>query len=150
MIEFATKLLELLPKAIAWAEAQSRIILEQGMPLPAPGISDARIVGVANPELIRVALVPSLPLPDDEDLRAFAMQTGLLGPELHGMTLGHGIFVVHGHVTGQLLSHEYRHVYQYERAGSIAAFLADYLQQIGSVGYLDAPLEIDARNHEIQ
>jgi len=80
VIEFATKLLELLPKAIAWAEAQSRIVLEQGMPLPAPGISDARIVGVANPELIRVALVPSLPLPDDEDLRAFAMQTGLLGP----------------------------------------------------------------------
>ena len=40
------------------------------------------------------------------------------------------------------------HVYQYEKAGSIAAFLPQYLQQIAIVGYANAPFEIDAREHE--
>lgn len=40
----------ILPKAIAWAEAQSRLIMEHGFPLTAAGITDARTVGVATPE----------------------------------------------------------------------------------------------------
>jgi hypothetical protein len=47
-----------------------------------------------------------------------------------------------------LLSHECRHAYQYETYGSIAAFLPVYLDQIASVGYLDAPFEQDARTNE--
>ena len=46
------------------------------------------------------------------------------------------------------LSHEFRHVYQYEAAGSIAAFLPVYLQQIVAFGYANAPFEADARAHE--
>jgi hypothetical protein len=40
-------------------------------------------------------------------------------------------------------------VHQYERAGSIAAFLPVYLQQIVELGYNNAPFEIDARSHEL-
>lgn len=150
MIDFAARLPEILPKAKAWAEAQTKLILKQGSPLPTPWLSDARRVGVEAPENIRIVLVPRLPLPDDDELREIALQTGLLSPETAGLTLGHGIFIVDGHVTRQLLTHEYRHIYQYEKAGSIAAFLAVYLEQITSVGYYEAPLEIDARKHEIQ
>ena len=66
-----------------------------------------------------------------------------------GLTLGYSIFIVNGHVNDRLLSHELRHVQQYERAGSIAAFLPTYLSQIVDLGYENAPFEIDARAHEI-
>jgi hypothetical protein len=65
-----------------------------------------------------------------------------------GLTLGHAVFVRRGHDSWRLLSHEFRHVHQYEQAGSIAAFLPVYLQQIVQFGYANCPLEIDARNHE--
>ena len=65
-----------------------------------------------------------------------------------GLTLGYSIFIVRGHMSPRLLSHECRHVYQYETAGSISAFLPVYLQQIATVGYQSAPFEQDARAHE--
>jgi hypothetical protein len=49
----------------------------------------------------------------------------------------------------RLLSHECRHVHQYEAHGSIAAFLPVYLEQIATVGYRNSPLEQDARAHEV-
>jgi hypothetical protein len=39
-------------------------------------------------------------------------------------------------------------VYQYERAGSIAAFLAKYVPDVIEFGYRDAPDEVDARAWE--
>jgi hypothetical protein len=54
-----------------------------------------------------------------------------------------------GQGSNRLISHECRHVHQYEVAGSIAGFLPLYLQQIVSYGYEQAPYEIDAREHEI-
>jgi len=99
-------------------------------------------------ELIRVAKVPRLPLPEDPELQQAALATGLLGPDMVGMTFGYGIYICRGHCTIRLLSHEFRHASQYEQAGSIAAFLPTYLQQIVAVGYHNAPFEIDARAHE--
>jgi hypothetical protein len=108
----------------------------------------ARNVGVVHPELIRVALVDVLPMPQDPMLRAAAVQKGLFGPDTAGVTLGYSVFLRRGRDTWSLLSHEFRHVFQYEQAGSIAAFLPIYLQQILQFGYANAPLELDARAHE--
>jgi len=138
----------LIPKAIAWAETQSSSIREIGQPLNNSLISVARSVGVMCPELIRVAEVPHLPLPEDPALQQAALATGLLGPYMIGMTFGYGIYICHGQATVRLLSHEFRHTYQYEQAGSIAAFLPAYLEQIVTVGYPNAPFEVDARAHE--
>jgi hypothetical protein len=102
-----------------------------------------------RPEQIRIAFVESLTLPDDEMLRRAALETGLLGPGMVGLTLGYSVLICQGHDSLRLLSHEFRHVYQYEQVGSIAAFLPVYLQQIAVFGYSDAPYEIDARAHEI-
>jgi hypothetical protein len=66
-----------------------------------------------------------------------------------GLTLGYAIFICEGHNSPRLLSHECRHVYQYEMCGSIAAFLPIYLQQIVDFGYMNAPFEIDAQKHEL-
>ncbi|HPN01705.1 MAG TPA: hypothetical protein PKV03_09765 [Methylotenera sp.] len=138
----------LIPKAIAWAQVQSSLIEKVGQPLNDSLLAIARSVGVMHPELIRVAEVSRLPLPEDPELQQAALESGLLGPNMVGMTFGYGIYVCHGHNTIRLLSHEFRHSFQYEQAGSIAAFLPTYLQQIVTVGYNNAPFEIDARAHE--
>ena len=148
-IDLAASLPALLPRAIAWAEGQSRSVLEAGKPLGAPDVALARSVGVRNPESIRIAIVDRIPLPDDLQLRTAAIQAGLLAPETMGLTLGYAVFIRRGHeARPRLLSHEFRHVYQYERAGSIASFLPVYLQEIVTHGYAGAPSEIDARAHE--
>ena len=138
----------LLPKAIAWAEDQASKVGRTGQALNASELELARNVGVVQPESVRVAVVAALPMPDDPDLRDAAVQTRLLGPDMSGLTLGHSVFICQGKETKRLLSHEFRHVHQYEQAGSIAAFLPVYLQQIVQLGYRNAPLEQDAIAHE--
>jgi hypothetical protein len=138
----------LLPRAIAWAEAQAAEVAHSGIALTNPLLEIARSVGVAQAELIRVALVDSLPVPQDPLLREAASQAGLLRPDMVGRTLWYSVFIRRGHDTLRVISHEFRHVYQYEQAGSIAAFLPIYLAQVIQVGYENAPLEQDARAHE--
>jgi hypothetical protein len=140
---------QLLPTAIAWANFQSDHVGLMGQPLSASLIGVARRVGVRQPERIRVKLVDQLPMPEEPLLKEAAIQTGLLGPHMAGLTLGYSIFIVHGQDTVRLISHECRHVFQYETLGSIEQFLPVYLQQIITLGYQGAPLEIDARAHEI-
>jgi hypothetical protein len=139
---------DLLPKAVAWAETHAKYILVQGRPLATAELSLATAVEVHRPELIRVSFVAQLPVPDDAQLARAAQQAGLLGRRMVGLTLGYGIYLVMGHATPRILSHECRHVHQYEVAGSIKAFVAQYLEQIVRVGYARAPFEVDARNWE--
>ena len=140
---------QLLPSAIAWAEEQSERTQKTGQPLDTTGLALAARVGVQHPERIRTQLVDALPLPEEPALRQAALATGLLGPGMIGLTLGYSIFIVRGYMGRRLVSHECRHVYQYETHGSIAAFLPVYLQQIATVGYQNAKFEQDARAHEI-
>jgi hypothetical protein len=149
-IDLQTVLPILLPSAIRWSETLSSEISQSGKQLSETEISIARDVGVIHPELIRIAMVDRLPLPEDPQLRSAAIQTGLLGPNMVGLTLDHSVLICHGNKTIQLLAHEFRHVYQYEQYGSIANYLPIYLQQIVEVGYMNAPFEIDARVYEIK
>lgn len=148
--DLSSALPELTPNAIAWAEAQSGNATKIGRALTEPFLGIARRVGVAFPERIRLLEVPRLPLPHDPLLRRATLATGMLGPRAAGLTLGYAVLLRSGFGHDlRLLSHEFRHVYQYEQAGSIAAFLSAYLQQIVAVGYDNAPLEADARAHEL-
>lgn len=139
----------LLPAAIAWAERRAQQAAQAGTGLTHDETLLARRVGVRHPELVRVEIVDDLPAPEEPVLRAAAAQAGLIGPGMAGLTLGHAIFVRRGHKDARLLSHELRHVHQYEEHGSIAAFLAVYLPQVVECGYAAAPLEMDARAHEL-
>ncbi len=140
---------QLLPKAIDWAEKRSAEICSSGMALTEREKRIAIAVGVINPEKICISIVSSMPIPDDPMLQKVAIETGLLGPDTAGLTLGYGIYIRADQKSDQLLSHECRHVYQYETFGSIRGFMPIYLQQIAQFGYEDAPLEVDARQHEI-
>jgi hypothetical protein len=138
----------LLPLAIEWAEAESRRVAASGTPLSAECHALATSVGVSRADLVRVELVERIPQPSHPLLQAAIQELGMLGPDTRGLTLGHAIFIQRDEQSLRLLSHELRHVYQYEQAGSIAAFLPVYLSQILEFGYAAAPLEIDARTHE--
>jgi len=148
-MDLRAELPRLLPGAVAWAQAQAAHVAAVGTALDEAGLALARRVGVAHPEHVRIKVVNALPLPDDPTLSAAAIQAGLLGPDMVGLTLGYSIFVRDAHVTARLLSHECRHVHQYEAHGSIEAFLPVYLAQVISLGYPNAPFELDAQAHEI-
>jgi len=141
----------LLPEAIAWAKAQAQFVAKSGKPLTAPGLALAQQVGVKHPELVRLLYVAQLPRPVEPLLlRQVVLDTGMLGRDMAGLTVGHSIFIVHGHDDSRLVSHELRHVCQCEALGGIDGFMPIYLAQIDSVGYDLAPLEQDARAHEIK
>lgn len=145
MIDLKVELPRLLPKAVEWAERQQADILATGLPLSPEQMVVARGVGVAQPNNIRIKLVDRLPLPEYPDLAAAALQTGLLGPNMTGLTLFYGIFICkHDYGNRNLIAHECRHVQQYEKRKSIAAFLQEYLSQIVTFGYSNALLEQDA------
>ena len=148
MIELAAALPRLLPLAIPWVQSQEANALATGRPLTVTELALANAVGVRNASRVRIKLVNQLPKPTHPELRVAAEQTGLLGPNTAGVTFGYAVFIRHGFDTNRLVSHELRHVHQYEAAGSIAAFLPVYLAQIVSVGYEQAPFEVDARRHE--
>jgi hypothetical protein len=106
-------------------------------------------VGVRDVARVRIVVVDRVPLPDEPPLKAAALQVGLSQESASGMTLGHAIYARRGEENDvRLLSHELRHVAQYEAAGGIAAFLARHLGDLARVGYEDSPYEVDARAHE--
>lgn len=140
---------QLIPAAVAWAEREAARIAAEGIALPADLQAVARRVGVRAPQRIRVVRADRMPWPDDPLLRRAAMQTGMLGASTIGLTLGYGIVLARDQATTRVVAHECRHVAQYESYGSVAAFLAEYLRQVVVHGYHDAPLEADARAHEI-
>lgn len=146
MIDLRTALPYLLPKAIEWAEKQQSYILSSGFELSADQLSIARGVGVVRPEEIRVKLVERLPSPGDPELAQAVLQTGLLGPNMVGITFFYGIYICErAFHSRNLIAHECRHVYQYEQKGSIISFLQEYLLEIVTHGYARAPLEQDAQ-----
>lgn len=144
-----TALPALVPQAIQWAEATAAAAAVSGRALHEAELQLARRVGVAHPENIRLTFVDEMPYPEHHMLQAAAMATDFLGPQTQGLTLGYAVLVRRGQGSDRLLSHEFRHVRQYEEAGSIANFLPVYLEQMVDFGYDDAPLEIDARAHEL-
>ena len=130
---------DLLPKAISWAEAEAIRGAGAGRELTDRERDFARKVGVTHPERIRVITLDALPMPTDPPLRAAAKQTGFLDPGMVGLTLGHSVFICRGHEIPRLLSHEFRHVYQYEQAGSIAEFLPGIYFKSSSMATLRQP-----------
>jgi hypothetical protein len=144
----AAALPRLLPIAIAWVQAQEFEVLASGRALTEIEAKLAVAVGVRDPDRVRLKFFTQTPQPDNPELRALGIQTGLLGPHIGGITFGHAIYIRQGHASNRLISHELRHVHQYEDAGSIAAFLGTYFEQIATVGYERAPLELDAEQQE--
>jgi hypothetical protein len=123
-----------------WVNKQYEIIQDQGVELSDGGIELARSVGVLEPTRIRVLLVDQI----------LAKSAGMLNGSILGMTFGHSIYIARGAGSARLYSHEFRHVYQYETFDSLEAFMDEYLHQVLTFGYTRAPLELDAKEFEVE
>jgi|SRR5438132_3757791 len=136
----------LLPLACAWAAEQERTILLSGIALTESQLSDARRVGVAQPQRVRLFRVAQIPRPADPALAAAANATNLISPLTGGLTLRYGIFV-RADYWGQrpLIVHELVHTSQYERLGGFEGFLRPYLLEcITPPGYPYGSIEQEA------
>jgi hypothetical protein len=145
----AAQLSTMAPRVIAWAEKLSSEGRASGIVLtPAEG-RIAHAAGVRDPGNIRLVVVERIPLPDEPALKAAALKVGLSQSAALGMTVGYAVVVRRGYEHNvRLLSHEFRHVAQYEACGGIAPFLKVHLADLAAFGYEDSPFEVDARAHE--
>jgi len=135
----------LLPLACLWAEEQERIILRDGVPLSAVQTTDAKSIGVAHPERVRLLKVVRIPIPEHPALRAAAGSTQLISPDTAGLTLRYGIFIrTDCWGARPLVFHELVHTLQYERLGGFQQFLEQYLYECITIGYPAAPMEQEA------
>lgn len=135
----------LLPLAADWVAKQEKEILTLGEPLNEGLLADASTIGVQHPDSLRILLVDEIPQPENILLRNAARAMNFLTPATQGMALRYGILVSRGMENDrELIVHELVHTAQYERFGSIAAFLQQYLLECITVGYENAPLEIEA------
>jgi hypothetical protein len=133
------------PRAARWVAAQEMAILAGGEVLTVNELADARRAGVQRPDLIRLQFVESVPMPETGFLRELGKLTGLVSAGTAGITLRYGIYIQRQfRGSRELYVHEFVHVGQYERFGSIEAFLHDYLRECLDPGYPWGPLEQEA------
>jgi hypothetical protein len=135
----------LVPLAATWAEEQERIILREGVPLTPFQIADAKKLGVAHPEKVRLLKVTAILMPEHPLLRTAAETLGLISPHTAGLTVRYGIFI-RADCWGvrPLVFHELVHTSQYERLGGFQPFLQQYLYECITIGYPGAPMEREA------
>ena len=137
--------------AADWAQTYAAQSLAQGAALTPKQVAMATQVGVRDPSKVRIRVVDELPAPQDPTLVAAAGRIGLMPQAASGMTLGYAVLLKRGAQNdSRLLSHELRHVAQYEAKGGIGPFLAIHIPQLMQFGYDDSPFERDARAHEIR
>lgn len=136
-------------RAIEWAQAQESSALRMGTPLPAGLQAIAKGNGVKLPQNIRLVVVDEIPLPKEQPLAGAAAKLGLASSWAAGLTLGYAVIVAKGYeADARILSHELRHVAQYEACGGIPGFLRVHLADMLEHGYKDSRFERDARAHE--
>jgi hypothetical protein len=136
---------QLLPLAAQWAAEQERRVLCQGVQLSKVELADAKAIGVRNPERVRLLRVDAVPVPAHPMLRSAAASINFLTAAPRGLALDYGIFVRADHWRDrELIAHELVHTAQFQRLGGILPFLQTYISQCATVGYRNAPLEVEA------
>src|SRR5256885_15798262 len=129
------------PVACGWAAAQEQRILATGEALSDTMLGDARVVGVAIPEKVRLLYVPEIPIPDDPPLRAAILETQFLSPLTRGLTLRYGIFIRSDcRFVRTMVIHELDHTAQYERLRWFETFFRRNLFACLTLGYAEVPI----------
>jgi hypothetical protein len=142
----------LVPLVKRWVAAQQARILTAGVALTPKQLLDAQLAGVKEPRKVRLMQVERIPMPADFILRHADRLVRLMSGDTAGITFGYGIYIRRD-LWGdrELVVHELVHVGQYERLGSVEAFLRSYLEECCTHGYPNGPLEQEAitRTQEI-
>ena len=134
----------LFPHVVNWISYLEKQAQDLGRALVPIEFNLAQHVGVARAEEVRILSVPRIPLPSHPRVKQLAKEAGLLAAATGGLTAGYGVIVRLDCTRNlRLLAHEFVHVAQYERLGR-EGFLQEYIQQIATYGYLNAPFELEA------
>lgn len=142
-------ILELLPLACRWVEEQEAFILENGVALDEDQQIDAYLARVKDPQKVRLLKVDVIPFPTAPALKKALDEIGLLTSGSLGLSLRYGIFIQSGRWNDRrIVIHELVHTMQYERLGGIHNFLRQYVDECIAFGYLNSPLETEAREME--
>jgi hypothetical protein len=147
-IEF---ILTLIPKVCEWLEYQENNIISIGRDLTLEELDIAKRIGIKNYDIIRVYESSVVPNPSDIVLNELGKQIGLISANTIGICFRYGIFI-HENSSNKkaVLTHELIHTLQYERFGSIKAFITLYLKECLEVGYHQSDLEKEAVNGAIK
>lgn len=139
----------LLPSAIEWVNKMAVAGQASGRSLDSLEIELAKFAQVKDIQKIRICVVDDIPRPDLEALAQLAENLGVIDRSTAGITFGHTVFIKGQFARSHsLLAHEFAHVAQYEQHSGTANFVRTYLSQILQHGYVDAPLEVEARRAE--
>lgn len=138
---------QLLPLACQWAWDQQDVILARGAPLAPQHMADAGQAGVQDCSRIRILVVERLPLPDNQLLAEFARGRNIVTAATRGAGIGYGV-MIRADCWGdrELLVHQFVHIAQFERSGSLDSFVEQYLsERLTCPSFTLGPLEEEAR-----
>ncbi|MFC7336677.1 hypothetical protein ACFQY0_05780 [Haloferula chungangensis] len=146
MRSFSAKVLAdaLAPTLARWSQSRERSILRSGERLPEASIQFATELGIRSPESLRLEISEIIPSPIPPALITLASRLGIPLFSPAGMCLGRGISATSR--DPGLIRHELVHTLQYQQLGGHRPFMWRYVYEILKVGYVAAPLEIEARN----
>ena len=135
----------LTPPAYHWILRHEAFIRRQGRPLSRPERAATRDIGLLDAGRVRILAVARIPLPADRLRKRIARFSRVVLADPVALTAGYGIYLCDGVQNDRaVLRHELVHVHQYERLGR-RLFLRQYVRDCLAIGYLDAPLEKEAR-----
>lgn len=144
------KIERLLPVVLEWYTRTEQQLLPQGRFLTQPELQRASELGVKAPQEVRVVVLETFPLPENEVVRQEAIKHGFGSPDEAGRTHGHLIMLKPEYQgNAVILSHELVHVAQIDRMGR-EAFLRQYLTELETVGYERSPLELEAYSKQLR
>ena len=144
------KIEQLLPVVLEWYTRTEQQLLPLGRSLSPAEQELASTLGVKAPEQVRVVVLETFPLPDDEVLLQEAIRYGFGSTREVGRTQGYVIMLKPGHQqSAAILSHELVHVAQHDRMGR-EAFLRRYLTELITLGYERSPLELEAYSRQLR
>ncbi len=102
-------------------------------------------MGVAHPDRIRLLEVDRIPVLNAWPMKTLSALFPMISVNTVGLSLRYGIYIRSRYWKNRhLIAHECVHTGQYERCGSVAAFLKCYFTECLEAGYPDAPMEQEA------
>jgi hypothetical protein len=139
------KILKFFPSVYDWIEQQENEIFVTGRNLYLNEMKVAKEIGIKNYDIIKILETDSVPQPKNKMLLEIGKEMGLINSRTNGICFRYGIFI-HQNLKDKnaTLCHELIHTLQYERLGSIEAFIKKYLKECYDVGYRNSTLELEA------
>lgn len=138
---------ELIDVLTRWSRAWEEHVLLYGRVLSTNQLEDAKSIGVSDTGKVKILTVPTIPMPPFPLVYETLILPGLLEPLSKAFTVGYGIFVRPFYQNMRwIITHELVHVMQHERCGGTREAIKIYLNELFSVGYASAPMELEAHS----